>query len=169
MKIKFYLTMITCITAISFSVQAQQISISGGVLIPADEWSDSWDSGYGIQASYKIERNEQIRIGGSIGLFTVPGKEIDFLGFRIDIPDARIIPILSTFDYKINEQFYVGGDAGYNLFLYDTGDSFDSPAGSTLALIPKIGTVYNKLNAELRYNILGDSYLSVIVGFTFGN
>lgn len=170
MKIKF--TILTAAIAICCCYQsdAQQIGVQAGLLAPQGTWADSWGAGFGAQAFYKVERDELIKIGGSIGYFVVPGEDLD-LGFfgTIELEDATIIPLLGTFDYSVNDQFYVGGDAGYNVFIFDSGDGFDNPAGSSFALIPKVGALFNGFSGEARYNILGDSYFSILIGYSFNN
>jgi len=140
-----------------------QITVQGGVLAPAGDWADIWGMGFGAQASYKIERTDKISIGGSIGYFRIPGDE--FAGF--DWGDFNMIPILGTFDYKLDDMFYVGGDAGYNILSYDDDGDIDTAAGSSFALIPKVGAKYNQLSAEARYNIAGDAYFSFLIGYSF--
>lgn len=167
MNKKFYLFLFAFLYIVNCS-NAQEYSIHGGTMIPTGGWGDYWSAGLGIQASYKLLKTEEIKIGGSIGFFSIPGQEADFGFIRFNTPDALIIPILGTLDLQIDEQIYVGGDAGYNVISFDLDSSFGSLAGSSLALIPKVGVKFGGLSGEIRYNILGDNYLSLMVGYSFG-
>ena len=170
MKIRLSTLLVVLTLMYCHETNAQQIGAQAGLILPQGSWGDFWSTGYGAQVFYKVDRNEQIKIGGSIGYFIAPGQELD-LGFfgTSEFPDASIIPLLGTFDYKVNDQFYVGGDAGYNIISFDSGDGLDNPAGSSLALIPKVGALFEGFSAEARYNILGDSYFSILIGYSFSN
>lgn len=143
-----------------------QFSIKGGILAPSGDWSEAWGLGFGGQVGYKLGGEDNLSYGGSIGFFSLSGKDVDlgFLG-SFSYPNISVIPILGTIEYQLNDQFYVGGDAGYNYFsIGDFEGGLTSSVGSSLAIIPKAGASFESFFAEARFNIIGDSYLSVMVG-----
>ena len=82
----------------------------------------------------------------------------------------KIWPLLVTADYILKNRLYVGLDAGYTLishktavFSFSTGAAFATDDG--LALTPKVGMELNKFHVETRYSVLGNQYLTLLIGF----
>ncbi|GAB5526394.1 MAG: hypothetical protein Roseis2KO_42660 [Roseivirga sp.] len=146
-----------------------QYGAQAGVMAPSGSWSNFWGTGFGGQVYYKRDQGDNIAYGGSIGFFSLPGQTVNFGLISAEYADASIIPILGTFDYKLDEMFYAGGDVGYNVFsVGDLDQSITSTVGSSFAVIPKVGANFGMFNAEARFNIVGDSYLSLLVGISLG-
>lgn len=164
------ITVLVAVFGIASTTSAKaQFGVQAGVLAPTGDWGDIWGAGFGGQVFYKKSQGDNITYGGSIGYFSLPGETINFGLVPFVFPDANVIPILGTFDYQINDLFYVGGDAGYNVIsIGDLDQGITTTAESSLALIPKAGVKYSIFHAEARLNIVGDSYFSLVVGLSLG-
>lgn len=164
------IALFTILLSFSFTTESKaQYGVQAGVLAPTGNWGDIWSAGFGGQVFYKIDQGEDISYGGSIGYYSLPGSTVDFVFASIEYPSANIIPILGTFDYKLSDKFYVGGDVGYNFISLGSLDqTATTSVGSSFALIPKAGVSFGSAFAEARLNIVGDSYLSLVVGISLG-
>jgi hypothetical protein len=144
-----------------------QFGVQAGIAMPMGTFGDIAGMGFGGALSYKKEMGEGMKIGGSVGFFSLSGEEVDILGTTYEYGNSTLIPILATFDYALGDNLYVGADAGYNVISVDMGDVPGSVTGSSAALIPKAGILFDKVSVEGRFNVIGDQYLGVLVGFSF--
>ncbi len=144
-----------------------QFGVQAGIAMPMGTFGDIAGMGFGGAVSYKKETGEGMKIGGSVGFYALPGEEFDSFGSTYEWGNTTLIPILATFDYAIGDNLYVGADAGYNVISIDAGDTGLTATGSSAALIPKVGVLFDKVSLEGRFNVIGDQYLGVLVGFSF--
>jgi len=160
------LTMSVLGAAMFFGYNASaQFGVQAGIAMPMGTFGDIAGMGFGGALSYKKEMGEGMKIGGSAGFYSLPGEE---LAGGFEWGSTTLIPILVTFDYSLGDNLYVGADAGYNVISIDAGDTGLSATGSSAALIPKVGVLFDKVSVEGRFNAIGDQYLGVLVGFSFG-
>lgn len=149
------------VTSISASAQ---IGGQAGLVLPAGDWFYPSNPGLAVQAYYKVDLGDGMKIGGSVGFYTF--KEVE--KNRILAGDHVQFPVLATFDYALNDQIYVGADAGYTIFNSPNwlGNGFAPASGASL--IPKVGLKFGDLSVEGRVNVIPDRYFALLLGFAFG-
>lgn len=170
-KLIFTFVLAAFIMAASTEKATAQFGIQGGVTLPMGGLGDFVGMGVGGQVFYKKESGDGMKIGGTAGFYSMSEGDFEILGSSFAYT-GTIIPVLVTFDYELADNFYAGADAGYNIISLSTDDDLTgfnfTVAGSSLALVPKAGIKFGPVSVEARYNVLGDNYLSALVGFSFG-
>jgi len=159
---------------IGFTHEASaQLGVQSGVLIPVGDWDKFWGAGFGGRIHYKKEISGKIKLGASFGYFVARNKEIvASSGGFVSTGNAKIVPLVASLDYELNDLLYVGFDVGYTLisneldiFLFSMADEANIP-DNTIALIPKVGIKLNRFHLESRYSIIGNQFASILIGFS---
>ncbi len=166
-------TLLFCFVLYLLSFQSiAQLSVQGGILSPTGNWSEYWKSGLGGHLTYLRNIGKQTRVGGSIGYFSLPGREFKVNGGILFTNNSEVVPVLISFDYEPFRNIFVGADAGYNVISIDTsgpaigsGSAYSSE--NSLGIIPKISANIGRIKPEIRYSLLGSTYLSILIGIVF--
>lgn len=164
--------------------QAQKIQLgaSGGLTVPFVDFADAVQSGIGGSLIFKYFATEHIALGGNVGYYKFPGRDLDFgLGFGgLQIsPDVNIIPVNATAEWFIGRSETLRPRLGVDMGVYFVGNNGeDAENKAYFGFSPVIGSGYRisekvELFADTKFNVIltkeqedipTTSYLSVNVG-----
>ncbi|TAF63183.1 MAG: hypothetical protein EAZ55_14385 [Cytophagales bacterium] len=183
----FAIVFVLFLLVYSHKSQAQeaQLGVSGGITFPFIDFAESVSSGFGGSVIFKYFVNKNIALGGNLGYYVFPGREINFgLGFGgLQVsPDVKIVPINATaeiFFGRSDLRPRIGVDFG--AYIVSSSDGTNSQNKAYFGFAPVIGSgVIVSKNVEIFANtkfhviltndnndIPTTSYLSVNAGLMF--
>ncbi|MFV0185634.1 hypothetical protein OBK16_00380 [Empedobacter falsenii] len=139
------------------NVNAQQghFKVGAHVGLPTGNLSEAYSLNLGADLAYLWKINDIVELGATTGISNYFGKNIDFMGYDIEVEDVQIIPLAATAKFNIAQRFFVGADLGYAFFL---GESEDT---GSFYYQPKIGYDFNKSEVYLGYKGMSEDGYNV--------
>lgn len=170
---KFNLTFLTLFFLLfSNSLSAQQkqgLKIEGsiGIVIGDSNINDASVFGFGVDLTYLFNVHGSFQLGPTIGYHNYFGKKSSqpaALNTSLG-NDLQILPLAVSSRYYLFDEFFIGTDLGYGLFI---DDFLKDESGFYLK--PKVGFNFDGVGVHLAYtNIFGDvvNFSSINLGIEF--
>lgn len=168
---KKYLSLLIVFLATTALVaqQKQGLKIEGsiGVITGDSNVNDASVFGLGIDLTYLFNVRGSLQLGPTIGYHNYFGKKSSrpaVLSSNLG-NDIQILPLAVSARYYLFEEFFIGTDLGYGLFL---DDLLKDQSGFYLK--PKVGFNFDGVGVHLAYsNIFGDivNFSAINLGIEF--
>jgi hypothetical protein len=131
--------------------------------LPMGDAGDVYNLNFGVDVAYMWPVADSFKAGITTGYSYYAGEEIDY-GFGTEKFNGAFIPVAATGQYSLSEDFFLGVDLGYGIYV---GDG-DGDGGFYYQ--PKVGYQMDKIEVYVAYKgiaVEGTTISSVGVGAAY--